>query len=107
LTTRITDLAVQVARLKACNSRRRIVVHDSKRGSEPFHGSWPFNVRWLDIKPDLAVLNPKRHIGIYFSQMPRKLTQRPAIGVWTEIILIERQRAHKRDRAFRLVLPAP
>src|SRR5260370_15417539 len=48
--TWISNPSIQVADLKACNSRRRFVVHDSKRGSKLSHGSGPFDVRPHDLE---------------------------------------------------------
>lgn len=107
LAARISDLFVQIVRLKARNSRCCFAVHYSKCGSEPFHGLRPFDVRRLNIKPYRTVLNPNRNIGFYFSQVPRNFAQRSPTCVWTEIVLIAWQRPKERDRAICFLFPAP
>jgi hypothetical protein len=69
-------------------------MHDSKRGSELFHCLRPFNVRRLQVEPDLSMFNPKCYIGLYLGEVPCELTHRPATAVWTIRILIVRERAH-------------
>ena len=90
LASGIPDLAVQVADFEARNSHHRIVVDNSKRRSQGFYSSWPVNMRWFDIQPDLAMLDPKRHVSLHFSKMPRKLPQRSATRIWAKIILTAR-----------------